>query len=126
MMKLPNLYKTHALPIYAACSSNTSQEASDRFGELARMSGGTFKIVTSDADFDTLVSEVNDVSIIKLLASSNEADGQEKQLSVKIGDLQVEQNIPVSRSIADNEAPVVKDIYYDEENKSIVITFSEA
>lgn len=124
--EIANLYKTHALPIYAACSSNTSQEASDRFGGLARMSGGTFKIVASDADFDTLVSEVNDVSIIKLLASSNEADGQEKQLSVKIGDLQVEQNIPVSRSIADNEAPIVKDIYYDEENKSIVITFSEA
>lgn len=123
--EMAQLYKTHSLPIYAACSSNASQEASDRFGELARMSGGIFKLMSAEEDFDVLLNEINDISILKLLASSNNADGQEKQLSIKIGDLQAEQNIPVSRSIEDNEAPTVSDIYFDEENKAIIISFSE-
>lgn len=118
-------YKTHALPIYAACASNTSQEAADKLGELARASGGRMKILTTEQDFDLLLGEINDVSLLKLKASSNYADGQEKQLSVKIGELQVEQNIPIARSMADNEAPTIEELFYDSGTKSFLLRFSE-
>lgn len=124
--EITGYYKTHILPLYAACSANTSQDASNRFGELARSSGGSFKIIESEADFDTLLNEVNNVTLIKLLAASNVADGQERQLSVKIGELQVEQNVPIIRSIADTTAPTVDEISFDEDSKSIQVAFSEA
>lgn len=123
--EIADKYKSHVLPLYAACSENTSKEAADKFGELARSSGGDFRIISTEQDFDALVSDINNVTLISLSASSNIADGQEKQLSIKAGNLQVEQNVPVARSIPDNTPPTVSDIHYDTDSKAVVISFSE-
>ncbi len=124
--EIANVYKTHALPLYAACSSGTSKEAADRFGELTRMSGGSFQFVENEQNFAALLTDINNITIIRLLAAGNIADGSQRQLSIKIGDLQVEQSVPVARSIEDNIPPTVNEIRYDKKGQSIFITFSEA
>lgn len=119
------LYDSRALPLYAACSYNTSKDASDKFGELARASGGSFSIVKSKDSFNDFLTQINDVTIVKLKASSNYADGKEKQLSVKIGSSQVDYNVPIVRSISDTSAPEVTKLTYDIEKDVFVISFSE-
>ncbi len=119
------LYGSHALPLHAACSYNTSKEAADKFGELARASGGSFSIIKSKDEFGTFLAEINDVTIVKLQAATNYADGKEKQLSIKVGSSQVEFNVPVARSIPDTSAPTVTKLIYDIEKDAFVISFSE-
>lgn len=119
------LYDSRALPLYAACSYNTSKDASDKFGELARASGGSFSIVKSKDSFNDFLTQINDVTIVKLKASSNYADGKEKQLSLKIGSSQVDYNVPIVRSISDTSAPEVTKLTYDIEKDVFVISFSE-
>ena len=119
------MYDSRALPLFAACSFNTSKDASDKFGELARASGGSFSIIKNKTDFNNYIASVNDVSIIKLKAAANYADGKEKQLSLKIGSSQVDYNVPITRSISDTIAPEVEKIIYDAEKDVFVISFSE-
>ncbi len=119
------LYNSHTLPLYAACSYNTSKEAADKFGELARASGGSFSIIKSKDEFSTFLAELNDVTILKLQAANNYADGKEKQLSIRVGSSQVEYNVPVVRSIPDTSAPTVTNLTYDSEKDAFVISFSE-
>lgn len=119
-------YATHNLPIYAACSSNSSKDASDIFGKLARSSGGYFSIITDESEFDKLLKEIRDVTLLKLTAQNNFADGQSRQLSVKIDNLQVEYIIPVARSIPDTTPPSLGDVHYDAESGSIIVSFSES
>lgn len=119
------LYDSHALPLYAVCPSNTSSSAADKFGELARTSGGGFYMVDSQAAFSSFMAELNQVTILKLLAGTNFADGSEKQLSVKIGSTQIEYNVPITRSIPDEIAPTVESLTYDEQDDTFVIAFSE-
>lgn len=118
-------YDNHVLPLYAACSYNTSQDAADRFGELARGSGGDISIVKTEDAFGDFLTEINDVTLIKLKAATNHADGKEKQLSLKIGSSQIEYNVPIVRSIADTQAPEVDELYYDADREAFVITFTE-
>ena len=119
------LYGSHALPLYAACSYNTSKTAADKFGELARASGGGFSIIKSRDEFNNFLTEINDVTIVKLQAATNYADGQEKQLSMKVGPSQVEYNVPIVRSIPDTSAPNVTNLIFDIEKDVFVISFSE-
>lgn len=119
------LYDSHALPLYAACSYNASKAAADKFGELARSSGGSFSIIKSEDTFNDFLTEINDVTIVNLKAATNYADGKEKQLSVKVGSSQVEYNIPITRSISDMSAPTVTKLIYDIEKDVFVISFSE-
>ncbi len=119
------LYENHSLPLYAICSSNASKSAVDNFGKLARVSGGSFSIIKSKKEFNSFLNEINKVTIVKLRASTNYADGKEKQLSFKIGSSQVEYNVPIVRSIPDMVAPYVKELFYDAEKDVFVVTFSE-
>ena len=119
------LYDSRVLPLYAACSYNTSKAASDKFGELARASGGSFSIIKSKDAFSDFLAQLNDVTVVKLKAASNYADGKEKQLSIKIGTSQIEYNVPVVRSISDNSVPEVNKLTYDIEKDIFVISFSE-
>ncbi len=119
------LYDSRALPLYAACSNGTSKNASDKFGELSRVSGGSFSVIKSKDDFNEFLNQINDVTIVKLKASSNYADGKEKQLSVKVGSSQVECNIPIIRSISDTSAPQVSKLAYDVKKDAFVISFTE-
>lgn len=119
------LYDSRDLPLYAACSYNTSKDASDKFGELARASGGSFSIVKSKDSFNDFLTQINDVTIVKLKASSNYADGKEKQLSIQVGFSQVEYNVPIVRSISDTLAPEVSKLTYDIEKDVFVISFSK-
>lgn len=126
--EVADMYDGLALPIYASCSINSSSDAkegSDRFGELARTSGGAFSFIDSEATFTQFVNEINNVTLIKLKAATNHADGKEKQLTLKIGDLQVEYNVPITRSTADTVAPSVEELYYDTDNNIFVVSFSE-
>lgn len=118
-------YKTHALPLYAACSNNSSKESADRFGELARSSGGEFSIIKSNNDFDELLKRINDVTILEFEASNNYADGKEKQISIKLGSQHAEYIVPIVRSITDTTVPTVSDLHYDKEKDVFVISFSE-
>ena len=124
--EVADLYKTHLLPMYAVCPYGASKSATDRFGELARGSGGSLTLINHTADFDLLMGEIENITMLKLRAATNIADGQNRLLSVQIGDSRVECNVPVSRSIPDTEAPTVSALYYDEEEKVIVVGFSEA
>lgn len=119
------LYDSHALPLYAACSYDASKDAADKFGELARVSGGSFSLIESNDTFNDFLSEINDVTIVNLKAATNYADGKEKQLSIKVGSYQVECNIPIVRSISDTSAPTVTKLTYDVEKDVFVISFSE-
>lgn len=119
------LYDSHALPLYAACSYNASQSASDQFGKIARASGGSIIMNKNDHSFDELLNDTKDVTIIRLKAASNYADGMERQLSVKIGNSQVECNIPITRSLADEVPPTVEKLYYDADKNMFIISYSE-
>lgn len=118
-------YKSRALPLHAACSYMASKNASDKFSELSRASGGCFNIVNGPQTYGELIDAINDVTIVNLLADTNKADGKEKQLSVKVSDLQVEYNVPVVRSVADHLPPTVTELYYDADKGVFVVTFSE-
>ncbi len=123
--EVKELYDSRALPLYAACSYNTSKSAADKFGELARASGGSFSIIKTDDEFGTFLAELNDVTIVKLQATTNYADGKEKQLSLKVGASQVDCNVPIVRSIPDTSAPTVSSLTYDAEKDVFAIAFSE-
>lgn len=120
------MYSSQNLPLYAACSSNTSKAASNQFGQIARSSGGSLKIIKKADVFEEFLGEINDVTLITFSADSNRADGKEHQLTLKVGGSQVELNIPLSRSQADTEAPVVEEAFYDAQQGVLVIRYSEA
>lgn len=91
-------YKNHELPIYAYCAKSTSKEGSDRFGELARLSGGCISIIHNQEEFSQFLTTIDDVTLIWMTAKSSQADGKSKQLSIKMGDIQAECMVPIKRS----------------------------
>ncbi len=121
------LYDSHMLPVYAACAPNAkeNQKSVDSFSELARTSGGAFAIIDDEDDFEDLQETINDVTIVKLKASNNHVNGQEKQLSIKIGDSQLECNVPISRSVEDTTAPEVKKIVFNNKKNVFELSFTE-
>lgn len=123
--EITELYATHTLPLYAACISDDSQEAIDNFGNLARSSGGSMELIIEDKDFTEFSQEIDNVTLLTLKANDNIADGQIKQLSIKITYLHVECEVPITRSLEDNEPPVVTKSRYMPENNLFVIEFSE-
>ena len=118
-------YDSHALPLYAICMPDASKEAADKFGELSRVSGGYFSMIDKTEEFNDVLAIINDVTLVKMRASSNYADGSEKQLSIRVDSSQIECLIPVVRSIADMEAPSVTRLDYDTEKDVFVVAFSE-
>ena len=118
-------FKTHSLPLYAACTSYAQKDDVDRFGELARYSGGTINKIESEEDFAALTREISNVTICSFLAANNIADGSTRQLSVKHGSSFAEINVPVYRSIPDNSPPTVEEISFDTERNAFRIRFSE-
>ncbi len=120
-----NQYDSRALPLYAACTSNTSQAGADQFGQIARTSGGSLSIIKNEEMFAQFLAQINDVTLLQLWANTNRADGKEKQLTLKIDSLQAEFNVPIQRSQEDNEAPSVESVVYDAEKSALVVTYSE-
>lgn len=81
----------------------------------------------SDADdFQNLLKDIEDVTLLRLKASTNTADGEWKQLSLKIGSSQVECDIPITRALEDKEAPSIKSVRYISESSLFVIEFTES
>lgn len=119
------LYKSHRLPIYAYCSSDASKKATNRFGELARLSGGTIYIGKDDNAFEQLLSVIQDVRIIELESTISEADGSTRLLSVKAGNRQLEQNIVINRAMEDKISPKIEEVYFDISKQVFVIRYSE-
>lgn len=124
--EIKDLYKTHTLPLYAACASNASQNAADRFGSLARSSGGSIKMISGKNDFANLLKEINDVTLLELKADNNIADGQTKQLVIQYAGSQVECDVPVTRALEDKQAPHIKEIRHIAESNVFVIEFTES
>lgn len=118
-------YDSRVLPLYAACSGNTSKSGADQFGQIARTSGGGISIIKSEADFSSFMAQINDVTLLRFRGGSNRADGKEKQLTLKIDALQVEHNVPIVRSQPDEQPPAVASAAYDPDKEAIVIAFSE-
>lgn len=123
--EITDSYKTHSLPLYAACSSFADKDDADRFGELARSSGGSLVKIQSEEDFTVLTEEIADVTICSFVASTNVADGSTRQLSVKRGSLMAEIHVPVSRSIPDNVPPEIVEAGFNSEKNAIELCFSE-
>jgi len=121
-------YNTHTLPLYAVCSPNASKSAVDKYGEVARASGGAITVLNSTKVkniFDSFLANINDVTIVKMESGSNIALGGNKLLSIKIDSNQTDISVPLSRSIPDNTAPSVQEIKFDKENNTFLIQFSE-
>lgn len=123
--EMKELYGTHTLPLYAACAMNASQEASDQFGNLARASGGSIKMIQNQDGFAQFMQDINDVTLVHMKAGSNVADGEMKQLSFKVANAQVECAVPVIRALTDDEAPKATNVQYIKESNLIIIDFSE-
>lgn len=123
--EIKELYATHALPVYAACTPKASKSAADKFGELARLSGGKLSVINDGDDFNHLFGEINDVTLITMKANSNIADGKTRQLAVKVEELQAECDVPVARFLEDNTAPAVTSVQYKVESNLIIVDFSE-
>ncbi len=118
-------FKSRALPIYALCMSSVSQSSADKFGMLARASGGSLVMYKSVSDFNSLLDYIDDITIVKMSAKTNNADGSEYTLSVSQADKTAECRIPITRSVPDNEAPKVLTADFDPETNSFTVTFSE-
>lgn len=116
-------YQNHELPIYAYCAATSSKKGSDRFGELARLSGGSISIIHNEAEFTQFLGTVDDITLIRMTAQNNQADGKSKQLSIKMGELQAECMIPITRSAGDTSAPVAKTEKDTDASNGIVILF---
>lgn len=123
--EMKELYGTHTLPLYAACAMNASQEAADQFGNLARASGGSIKMIQNQDDFSKFLQDINNITLVKMKAESNVANGEAKQLSIKVASAQVECVVPVARALADEEAPKATNVQYIKESNLIIIDFSE-
>ncbi len=123
--EVKGLYETHALPLYAACAINASQTAVDRFGSLARGSGGSIKMIQNKDSFVQLMQDIDNVTLVTMRAKSNLTDGEIKQLSIKVADAQVECAVPVTKASVDDEAPKIIKIQCIPESNLIVIEFSE-
>lgn len=93
-----NSYKTHTLPVYMMCTTNATQNAVDKAGRLARLSGGAIQMMNHVADFEVMEKIIQDVTLVHLTSESYVANGNTKQLSVKVGELQAECNIPIKRA----------------------------
>lgn len=123
--EIKELYKARTLPLYAACMSDASQEAVDRFGQIARNSGGVISFVATSDAFVSLKEQIDDVTILSLESNSMVANGKKKQLSVRIGDSLIECKVPITRAKEDFSAPEVEAITYVEESNLIIIDFTE-
>ncbi len=118
-------YDSRSLPLYAACSSNTSKSAADKFGELSRASGGNISIISSEKVFKDFLAEINNVTIVELLADTNNANGKEQQLTINVGSSQIDYNVPIIRSISDEEAPAIKNASFDAKKEAFILSYSE-
>lgn len=119
-------YSTHQLPLYVCAPSTAQENDLLALGEIARSSGGDISDVDSEDDFLNFTNQIDEVTVLKLKAENNNAQGDEKNLSVTINNQTVYNiNITVSNSAADTTAPKVKSAEYDKKNNRFVIKFSE-
>jgi|GEM_PF-6061165 len=123
-----SLYEARNFPLYAVCAPHASRDASDDFGRIARASGGFLTMMKGnvyDGTFDEIIASVNDVTLLKLKAGSNFVNGDDRLLSVKIGDIQANINVPVVNWIPDNVAPETNRITFDEDNNTLAVYFTK-
>lgn len=119
-------YSTHQLPLYVCAPSTAQKNDLQALGEIARSSGGDISDVDSEDDFLSFTNQIDEVTVLKLKAENNTAQGDEKNLSVTINNETVYNiNITVSNSVADTTAPEVKSAEYDGKNNRFIIEFSE-
>lgn len=118
-------YGENRLPLYAACPHSASKQSVDKFGEIARSSGGDLSLIASTEDCNSFIDLINDVTMLTLKSSNNRMDGQVHNLSIKAGDLQITKSIHAAGYKPDDTIPVISKIEYSEENKSIIVKFSE-
>lgn len=120
VQEIADKYKSHQLPLFISAPYNN-----EKFSKIARESGGGLQVIENLDEFDTFTNTIDEVSILKLKADNNNASGEQKNLQIKSGDKSYNINVTVSNSIADNEAPSIKSLSFDEQNNRFVLTFSE-
>ena len=120
VQEIADKYKSHQLPLFISAPYNN-----EKFSKIARESGGGLQVIENLDEFDTFTNTIDEVSILKLKADNNNASGEQKKLQIKSGDKSYNINVTVSNSIADNEAPSIKSLSFDEQNNRFVLTFSE-
>ena len=115
----------HTLPIYAACADNTSKQASDLFGRLARASGGAFKIIRNSDEFEQFVTDINNVTIVQLSAQGDYSPSSNANLMIKYGDSQVNCEVSTLKVEQDNDPPTITDVEYVPDKNYFTLKFSE-
>lgn len=121
-------FADHILPIYTLCTDNVTQEAADSLGELSRMSGGEFRIVSQgseEAEFQQLEAGIRNVYLLKFTALSNRISSEPELLQIQAGTVTLEQKIDVTRFIPDSVQPEIKSVRTDGENTRVLVEFSE-
>ncbi len=118
-------YEKHSLPVYAVCSKDTSKAASDKFGQLARTSGGSIAIVENGVQFKAFSEKINDVTIASFEAESNRVSDSEDVVRVEAGSLHAECKVMLTKSAADTIHPVVDVLTYNSQKNVFTIRFSE-
>jgi hypothetical protein len=123
--EVSNEYETHQLPLYIAAPSFAEATDIDTLGKIARSSGGSIAVVENSDEFNEFTNQIDNVSILKLKAANNTANGENKNLSVNINSNTYNIDVTISKSIADTTAPEVESFTYDSQNNRFLITFSE-
>ena len=119
-------YTSRMLPLYGVFAPSTIQDDADKFGRLCRNSGGGFiPMRTSEEDFNDSLDEIDNVTIAYFTASSNNADGSNKLLTIHSDDKQQNVMVPVVMSREDTEPPQVLSTEYSAKDGVIAIVFSE-
>ena len=118
-------FSSHMIPLYACAPPNSDQSDVDSVGKIARASGGGIDIVSTVGGFETVVKDINDVTVIGMRAGSNNTSDK-KTLSVKIKDSKTyTADVAAQYSKPDSVAPEVTGVEYDEQNNRFAISFSE-
>lgn len=128
IQEIENKYSSHLLPLCVVATDNISKENNQLFSRIARASGGSLDVFGSSVNLDQFsqfTNNIDDVTILKLKADNNNATGDKKNLQISDDKQSFNIDVSVSKSVADKEAPVIKELTYDGQNNRLILTFSE-
>lgn len=126
-----NLLKTHDMPVYAMCMDYATSESKNKLGEISRVSGGTNYIYSTEniqATFDELLGNAFSCVKLSFFKSNNKAGDKDKNLSISVDGvaLPVVTVYESSVRIKDDSSAPTFTVEYSNDNKCLVITYSEA
>lgn len=125
--EITDSYASRMLPLYAVCASDTNQQNADQFGLLARSSGGEAAVIGNSigVTVDAMLQSLNEMTLLRFEAETNHVGGTVEMLSLQFGSVQKNVFVPVTKMLADTEAPEVRSAAFREQDNTFVLVFSE-